>query len=126
MYFLGSYLHFPSLVLRLTWCITCSHALLTTSMQLEGLRKISVLAMVVSLQNDRVSLSISENGQISFMNGLSSRILSIHEGNDPLDVLFLGKYLVVKVLNSLYLLKMEQSMIFIQPVVISVVLLPKT
>lgn len=81
--------------------------------------------MVVSLQNDRVFLSISENDQISFINGLSSRILSIREGNDPLDVLFLGKYLVIKVLNSLYLLKMEQSMIYIQPVVISVVLLPK-
>lgn len=81
--------------------------------------------MVVSLQNDRVFLSISENDQISFMNGLSSRILSIREGNGPLDVLFLGKYLVIKVLNSLYLLKMEQSMIYIQPVVVFVVLLPK-
>lgn len=81
--------------------------------------------MVVSLQNDGVFLSISENDQISFMNGLSSRILSIREGNGPLDVLFLGKYLVIKVLNSLYLLKVEQSMIYIQPVVVFVVLLPK-
>lgn len=91
-------------------------------MQLEGLRKVSVLAMVVSLQNDGFFLSISENDPISFMNGLSSCILSIHEGNDPLDVLFLGKYLMVKVLNNLYLLKMEQRKIYIQPVVISVVL----
>lgn len=67
-------------------------------MQLDCLRKISVLAMVVSLQNDVLFLSVSENAQISFMNGLSSCILSIHEGNDPLDI---------------------------QPVLISIVLLPE-
>lgn len=71
--------------------------MLTTSMQLDCLRKISILAMVVSLQNDVLFLSISENAQISFMTGLSSRILRIHEVNDPLDVLFLGKYFMVKV-----------------------------
>lgn len=76
-------------------------------MQLDCLRKISVLAIVASLQNDVLFLSTSENAQIFFMNGLSSCILSMREGNDPLDILFLGKYLIIKVLNSLYLLQME-------------------
>lgn len=78
-------------------------------MQLDCQRKRSVLAMVVSLQNDVLFLSISESAQISFMNRLSLCILSIHEGNDPLDVLFLGKYLMVKALNSLYLLQIKSE-----------------
>lgn len=54
-------------------------------------------------------LSLYENAWIVFIIELPSYILSICEGNDPVDFLVLGKCLIIKALNNLYLLQKKKD-----------------